>query len=59
MNSKQNLWSPVKPTLNVRVDLLIDKARASKINHLDSRFVSGLKQNVLRLQITMDNVLFF
>ena len=52
--AENDLWSAVKPRLNVRIDALAHEAAAAVVDHLDARFVLLFEKNILRLHITVD-----
>jgi len=56
-DAQDNFWRSVEPRLNVGVDLLVLEAARTEVDNLNSRFVNLSKQNVLRFEITMDNVM--
>ena len=57
LHPQHYLWRPVKSTLNVRVYLLVFVSGAPEIYEFDAGSADVSKENVLRLQITVDNVL--
>lgn len=52
--SKDDFRSPVKPTLNVGVNLLLLVAPTANVDHLDSRFIFVLEHDVLRFKVTVN-----
>lgn len=54
--AEDDLWRPVESTLDVRIDALAHEARAAIVYQLQSRLVLLLEQNVLRLQVTVHEV---
>lgn len=57
-NPKNDFGRPVKPRLYVGVNALIEHAARPIVNYLDSRLVRLLEQNVLRLHIAVDDIVF-
>lgn len=55
-NAQDDLWSTVESGLDVGVYLLVLEAPTAKINDLDPRLVNLLHQYILRLQVTMNDV---
>lgn len=53
-NTKNDLWRPVEPRLDIGVYPLAHEATAPIVNDLNTRLVLLLQQNILRLQVAMD-----
>ena len=53
--TQDDLGSAVEPRLDVRVDALVDEARAAEVNDLDAALVLLLEQDVLWLEVAVDD----
>ena len=49
---------PIKPTLNIGIDLLLLEAAAPHIDHLNPTFVFLLEHDVLGFKVAVDDVVF-
>ena len=54
-----NLGGPVEPALDISKNLPIHKARGAEVDHFDRVRFASLDQQVLRLDVTVDQVLAF
>ena len=59
VTAKDDLRRSVKPTLNVIMELPLCVTTRPEVNHLESRFPWLSEQNVLRFEITVDNLIPF
>lgn len=50
------LWGAVEAALDVRVHALVGAARGAEVDHLDARALGVPQQNVLRLEVTVDDI---
>lgn len=57
-NSQHNLRRSVVSALYIVIDLLTIKTSTSKINYLDPNFILSSYHNILRLDITVDDLSF-
>ena len=55
---KDDLRPSVVSALNISVDSLFLETAGTKVDDLDSRLVCFFEQNVLRLEISMDDLIF-
>lgn len=50
------LWGAVEAALDVRVHALVGAARGAEVDHLDARALGVPQQDVLRLEVTVDDI---
>ena len=55
-DAHHDLWCSVEPTLDIGVELVNLVSSTSKVNYFDSTLVWLPQQNILRLHVTVDNV---
>jgi len=55
VHAKNDLRRTVEATLNIRVDLLVLKTAAAKVDHFNGTLSWMLQKNVLRFQIAVHN----
>ena len=56
---KNHLWRTIKARLNISIDLIISEAAWSKVNNFKIAASCVRAQNVLRLEITVNNLMLF
>lgn len=57
-NSKHNLWSSIKPWLDISINLFVLKAPRSKVNDLYTWLIDLSQKNILWFQVTVHNIIF-
>ena len=55
-DAEDDLRSPVETTLDICVNALVLEAAATIVDNFDTRLVRLFKKDILRLQITVDNL---
>jgi hypothetical protein len=56
LNPKDDLGGSVEPTLNVGINSLIFVSSTPEVNNFYPRFIYVPQQNILRLQISVDDL---